>query len=296
MTSSATSTAARWVKSFASVTSLIASSPFVEEAQRVVGHRLADLDLDRHLGDLVPDRLEAADRPPERLALLGVFDGDLEQALHPADRAERHQQPLPLEVGHDQVEAAVLLSQQVLGGDLDVGEAELAGVGGVPAHLLELRDDLVAGHVALEDQERDAVVAALLGGLDRADEEVGADAVGDEGLGPVDDVAAVDRPRVGADAGDVRAGAGLGDPERADLLALDRRDQEALVLLGGPELEDRRESRCRCGRRARRRPRRRRPSRRAPRSRRRRGRSRRPGRRARSGYLRPRKPSSPQRS
>ena len=77
-------------------------------------------------------------------------------------------------------------------------------------------------------------------GLHRADEEVGADAVGDEGLRAVDDVAAVDLAGIGLDRGDVGAGARLGDPERADLLAGDRRAKEALVLLGGAEPVDRR--------------------------------------------------------
>ena len=76
--------------------------------------------------------------------------------------------------------------------------------------------------------------------LTGADEEVGADAVGDEGLGAVDDVAAVDPLRQGGDAGDVGAGAGLGDPEGADLLAGDPRHQPALLLLLGAEVEDRR--------------------------------------------------------
>ena len=84
------------------------------------------------------------------------------------------------------------------------------------------------------------VVAALLGRLAGADEEVGADAVGDEGLGAVDDVAAVDPLGEGRDPGDVGAGAGLGDPQRADLLARDPGHQPALLLLLGAEVEDRR--------------------------------------------------------
>ena len=76
--------------------------------------------------------------------------------------------------------------------------------------------------------------------LHGADEEVGADAVGDEGLGSVDEVAAVDPLRGGGDAGDIGAGSRLGDAEGADLLAGDPRDQPALLLLVGAEVEDRR--------------------------------------------------------
>ena len=83
-------------------------------------------------------------------------------------------------------------------------------------------------------------MAALLGGLDRADQEVGADAVGDEGLAAVDEVAAVIRLRGGAERSDVGAGSGLGDAERADLLALDPGHEPALLLPLVAELEDRR--------------------------------------------------------
>ena len=60
-------------------------------------------------------------------------------------------------------------------------------------------------------------------GLADEDDEVGARAVGDEGLGAVDHVFVAVADRRGADAGDVGAGARLGDPEAADLLALEAR-------------------------------------------------------------------------
>jgi hypothetical protein len=110
----------------------------------------------------------------------------------------------------------------------------------VPAHLLQLGDDLVAGHVALEDEEGDAVVAALVGRLAGADQEVGADAVGDEGLGAVHHVAAVDFLGGGSQGGHVGPCARLRDPERADQLAPDPGDEPALLLLLGAELPDRR--------------------------------------------------------
>jgi hypothetical protein len=84
------------------------------------------------------------------------------------------------------------------------------------------------------------VVATLLRGLAGADEEVGADAVGDEGLGAVDDVTPVDLARRGPERGDVGTGARLRDAERSDLLALDAGNEPALLLLLGAELPDRR--------------------------------------------------------
>ena len=76
-------------------------------------------------------------------------------------------------------------------------------------------------------------------------EEVRARAVGDEHL------AAVDAPHVAvahgarADRGDVGARVGLGDRDRADLLARDRGPQPALALVVGAELARARASPCR---------------------------------------------------
>jgi hypothetical protein len=83
-------------------------------------------------------------------------------------------------------------------------------------------------------------VASLLAGPAGADEEVGTDAVGDEGLGTVDEVGVPLALGRGLDRGDVGAGAGLGDAEGTDLLAGDPGHQPALLLLLGPEVEDRR--------------------------------------------------------
>ena len=105
-------------------------------AQRRVGDVAPGLDRDRDLGELVADRLKRRS-PSERLRSSANCERLLERHLHPADRAERHQQPLPLEVGHDQVEAAVLLAEQVLLGDEHVVEGDQRRVRGVPAELLE---------------------------------------------------------------------------------------------------------------------------------------------------------------
>ena len=110
----------------------------------------------------------------------------------------------------------------------------------MPAELLELLGDREALHSLLHEQEGDAVMATLLGGLDRGDHEVGPHAVGDEGLGAVDHVPAVLPAGERADAGHVRAGARLADPQGADALPAYRRGQEALLLVLGAELPDRR--------------------------------------------------------
>ena len=174
----------------------------------------------------------------EHAALAEDRDHALERRAHRADRAERHQQPLPLEVRDDQVEAAALLAEQRVVSHRDVLERDLGGVGRVPAELLERpRGDALAG---LDHEERQRPVAGLRPRPHRGDVEVRAHAVGDERLGAVDDPAAVDALGARADGGDVGAGVGLGDRERRDLLAADRGREPALLLRLGAERRERR--------------------------------------------------------
>ena len=99
-------------------------------AKGCVGHITAGFDRHRDLGQLVASRL-----PATPVAIPDGSERELEARLHGTDRAQGHQQPLPLEVGHDQVEAAVLLTEQVLLGDEHVVERDLGGVRGMPAQL-----------------------------------------------------------------------------------------------------------------------------------------------------------------
>ena len=80
-----------------------------------------------------------------------------------------------------------------------------------------------AGQRRVDDEQRDAAVAGVGIGLHDEREEVRACSVRDEHLAAVDapDVAVADAPR--PDRGDVGAGVGLGDRDRPDLLARDRR-------------------------------------------------------------------------
>ena len=103
-----------------------------------VDHLLRRLDLRRHVGELVADDLEPADRAAERLALLGVRERLLEHPLGGRVAAGRGDQPLALELPADVVEALAHLPEDGLRGDAHVLEGDLARVGGVHPHLLEL--------------------------------------------------------------------------------------------------------------------------------------------------------------
>ncbi len=78
-------------------------------------------------------------------------------------------------------------------------------------------------------------------GLHDAGEEVGAQPVGDEELPPVDHPAVTVAHGSGRDVGDVRARVGLGDRDRPDLVAGDRRAEPLLAQLVTAELA---EGRC----------------------------------------------------
>ena len=165
-----------------------------EEAQRVVGQRAARLDQRRHLGELVADHLEAADRAPERLALAGVAQRLLEAVLAPrrprrAPSTSRSHWKLAMM----SLKPPCELAEQVLLRDEHVVERDQRGVGRVPAELLDLRG-LVAGLVGVDEEERDAAVAALGRRLRGEHDEVRAHAVRDEHLRAVEDPAAVDAP------------------------------------------------------------------------------------------------------
>src|SRR6266516_7697747 len=66
---------------------------------------LRGFDLGCHLGELVANRLELPDRPPERLALPGVFQRLLEHTLSAGDGARRGDHALALKLPADVVEA-----------------------------------------------------------------------------------------------------------------------------------------------------------------------------------------------
>ena len=125
-------------------------------------------------------------------------------------------------------------------GHADVLEGDQRRVRRVHAELLEALAARDPGRVHRHEEEREAVVAGVGVRLRHEDDGVGADAVGDVGLGAVDHPVAAVAHRARLDGGDVGAGVGLGDAEAEDLLAGDRGDRPLLLLLLGAEGEDRR--------------------------------------------------------
>ncbi len=175
-------------------------------------------------------------------------------ALRTRDAARRADQPLALKLPHDVVEALADLAEHGVRRHAHVLEREQRGVRGVHAELLEplLPDHALAVHV--HEEEREAVVARIRVGLRHEHDVVGAVAVRDEGLRPVDHPLVAVAHRARLDAGDVGARVRLRDAEAGDLLALDRGHEVALLLLLGAEQEHRRGGHVRVHRHAHRDP------------------------------------------
>ncbi len=112
-------------------------------------------------------------------------------------------------------------ADQVRGGHPDVGVGQLGGVRGAPAHLVELAADLEPRRALVDDDQRNTR-RARPAGADGGDDVVGAHAGGDVGLRAVDDVVVAVAGGLGGEVPDVGAAAGLGDRQRADLLAAQR--------------------------------------------------------------------------
>ncbi len=182
--------------------------------------------------------LEGADRLAEGLAVLGVLDRLLEDRLGVGDVGDRGTDALLRQALHHRDEAHPLGAETVLVGHADVLEEELGRVGLVHADLVELASVDEALHAALDHEQRDALGALGRVGPGGHDDEVGLVAVGDEGLGAVEDpgVTVADGGRL--EGGEVGAAGGLGHRDGADELAARHAGQPALLLLLGAEVDD----------------------------------------------------------
>ena len=197
--------------------------------------------LRRHLAELQLDRLVLADRLAEGLAHLGVLGGELERAFRHAHAARRHVDAAELQPAGRLVEAlALLAADQVVGRQPVVLEHQLAGIDRLVAELLQLAADREARLLG-SDEHAHALVAWVRSrvGLYQQRKATAFDAVGDPGLGAVDDVVVAIAPRRGADALQVRAGVGLRQRQAAAHLAAGELRQPCILLLRGAEFLDR---------------------------------------------------------
>jgi len=204
----------------------------------LVDIRLGRLELGEQVDELVLPDLALDDRLAERAALATVGDGVLDHEERARDGRDASDQPLGLEVLHEVHEAHVLFAEAVAFGDTHVLEEELGRVARLVADLLQRLGDLKALRLGRDEEEAAAVRARVGVRLGEQRDEVGARAVGDERLLAVDHVVAAALLRDGLDAGDVAPGGRLGDAERRDLVAGQRRLQKLVDLLLRAEVAD----------------------------------------------------------
>src|SRR5436190_8746732 len=210
----------------------VAALAAVEHSRRALDQLLRTLDLRRHVGELQLDRLVLPDRLAESAALLRVAKRHLERALGDAGAARGDVDAAELEAAGSLHEALALdAAEQVLLRHAVVVEAQLAGVDGAVAHLLQLAVDVEA-RALLGDEHAHALVARLgVGvGLDQQQRHVAVQAVGDPGLRAVDDVVVAVEPGDRADRLQVGAGVRLGQAQAAAHLA-GRHQRQVLPLL-----------------------------------------------------------------
>ena len=195
----------------------------------------------RHLADLERNRLVLDDRLAEGLAQLRVAGGKPQRALGDADTARRHVDAAEFEAaGHLGEAAALDLADQMIGRDAVILEDQLAQIDRLVAELLELAADLEARPLGRDEEAHAGIARACLGvGLDQQREARALDAVGDPGLGAVDDVVVALTPRGHADRLQVGAGIGLGQRQPAADLTRGELGQPLALLRLGAELLDR---------------------------------------------------------
>ena len=156
------------------------------------------------------------------------------------DARGRAREPLVLQLPHQLREPLSRFEADEIGGrHRDVVERDLRGVDECMPSFSSRRETRHARQRRVDDEQRHAVVARVGIGLGDEREEVRTRAVGDEHLAAVDAPDVAVARRAGADRGDVRAGVGFGDRDRADLRARDRGPQPALALVVGAELGER---------------------------------------------------------
>ena len=172
------------------------------------------------------------DRHLEGDALLGVLDRILVCGLGDADGAGGGAGAREVERLHCDLEAVALLAEAVRSRDDDIGERECRGVGRALAHLVEVLLHLDARRVHRNDERRHSLVPLGRIRLGEDDGPGGVAGVRDEGLRAVQDVLVTPALRLRLQVGDIGAGLGLGEAERAeDRLVEERRQPLRLLFL-----------------------------------------------------------------
>ena len=110
-----------------------------------------------HLSQLELRVLEIGDGVVERLAVRGVVDRPFQRRLACRDRAHRLHQTFLRQLGHQLIESAALLAQQIGHGHADIIEEQFGRVGRLVADLLEQPPPPESRAIGLDQNEADAL-------------------------------------------------------------------------------------------------------------------------------------------
>ena len=174
--------------------------PGVAQVGGAVGEPARRLELGGDVGQLELHGLELRDGLPELHPLAGVGGRQVEHGLGQAERQGGDGDASDLERAQELAEPQVRDRREVLVGNPDVVEVQLAGVEAAPPDAAHLRSHGEAGGVLLDDEAgepRASVLGRLGAGQQGHPERHVRPGVGDEGLAPVDQPAAVARVRPG---------------------------------------------------------------------------------------------------
>ena len=123
------------------------------------------------------------------------------------------------------------LAEHVFPGHLDVIEKQLRRVLGVHPHLVQVATALEALHAPLHHQQCQGIGVVFRVGFRGDDDDIGIDAVGDVGLGAIEQEVVAHVPGGAAHAGQVAAGVRLGHGHREYGVAAHAAGQKTLPLL-----------------------------------------------------------------
>ncbi|MNP05848.1 hypothetical protein D3C76_978090 [compost metagenome] len=183
--------------------------------------------------------LEIQHRLAEHLAVLGVLQGHLQGALHGCGRANGDLRTLVRQLLHQGVEALAFdAAEQAVDRDFDVIEEHFRGVCRLHADFVQALAAAETRQRGVDQEDRDALGTALWIGLRDHRDHVAHLAVGNEGLGTIDNVLVALLHRAGVHGLQVGTGARFGHGDGADHLTGGDFRQPVLFLRFGAVVED----------------------------------------------------------
>ena len=144
-----------------------------------------------------------------------------------------------IERGQGNLVALAFGAQAIFGGDLAIGKGEFGTGGGVNAEFFFFFANVEARRAAFDDKGGNALFGAHGIGIHINDGRVGYAAIGDPGLGAIDDIAIALANGGRTQRGGVGAGLRFGKRVTADALATGEGRQELFFLFFGAEAANR---------------------------------------------------------